>query len=357
MARIHSPLHTCNSTCNNRTLLLLLTTAASLLQLAGCTNEYFNHTNNTFLTGNVGDPSRTTQASMSDVGKNCLVSILNTKGDTKASALTDNYGNFKIVIDDAHPLELNNTYYIEAVKGLDNNDAGVDAIRLRTIARYLGKDSENNAICSSLTGPNLSVGTSTTALSVIASLRHYNNAQVDSLIGKLTAGGSQPLYGYTFDTTGTPMTNTNDYATVTGLVNQLVTNDTDPLAKIQWDPIAGFSIPSQIVMTYLTSLTPNPAASGSTVTIYGGNFSAILTNNVVTINGTTFTPSSGDTTRLVATLPATLPAAPNLILDVGGATLSLTILPPADVNGHLLTPLNTGTPSAGATIGGSLTLQ
>ncbi len=66
----------------------------------------------------------------------------------------------------------------------------------------------------------------------------------------------------------------------------------------------GGSTPARTSYAYITSFNPTSGLAGSSVTIYGSNFSATVAGNTVAFNGVTATVTSASATQVVATVPA-----------------------------------------------------
>ncbi len=264
--------------------------------------------------------SRQVQAAGSDVSTAATISLIDpNQSETVSTTLTDTSGSFSLQPGFAPNVQV---YYLEAVKGLDNNIAGNDAARLRTLVEWTG-----SAWLSVASGSDsLSLGT--TALSAIVALRQsYTPVDATLLMNTLTLGPPD-----TFDSTGTGISG-SEYSTVYGLVSQILGNDGDPLHYLTFD---GTTYSSMLAVTATSPsielVSPDPAWPGATITVYGRNFDATLSNNSLTLNGAALTLTGGDTSHLITTLPSSASSGTLWLVSPGGtASAELTIIP--SVNG------------------------
>jgi hypothetical protein len=107
-----------------------------------------------------------------------------------------------------------------------------------------------------------------------------------------------------------------------------------------------------LVPPSLTSLTPNSATVGTSVTIAGANFGASQGTSTVTFNGTTASPTSWSATSIAVPVP-TGATTGNVVVTVGGLAsngLNFTVVVPPSITS--LTP-NSGTVGTSVTIAGA----
>ncbi len=74
-------------------------------------------------------------------------------------------------------------------------------------------------------------------------------------------------------------------------------------------------------------VTPNAAAIGAAVTIYGTGFSTTPSQNTVTFNGTTATVTAATATSLTTTVPTGATTGTVMVTAPGGAAASRRLLP------------------------------
>lgn len=303
--------------------------ALLMISLAGCT-AHPGTPSAPGVTGQVdfGD-SMKTQASMADVAIRATVSLIDAStNDTVSSTITTSSGTFSMTFLGWAPSE-GGVYYFEAMKGLGNNQAGNSAARVRTMARYSGGTWQSIAI-----GNSIWLSRTTTAVSVIASLRGPAVVPPTSLIQKLlreTPDTSiEPHTPETLSVSGTGIS-TADFHQVYGLVSDVLEADHDPMARIVYEnsafklkegtnnPNPGPSPtptptpepegsptppppPPGIPPTLLT-LAPAEGLIGSEVWLFGDNFAPANADNRVTFNGVAATLVSSSPTKLLVTVP------------------------------------------------------
>ncbi|MBU6427981.1 MAG: hypothetical protein KGR26_03135, partial [Cyanobacteria bacterium REEB65] len=88
------------------------------------------------IVGSVDFGTEQVQANIGDIANGATVSLIDTvSNSTVASTITQPNGSFTLSFSGWSPTA-NEVYYLEAVRGLDNNTAGNDAARLRTLIGY-----------------------------------------------------------------------------------------------------------------------------------------------------------------------------------------------------------------------------
>lgn len=286
------------------------------------------------IVGQVFFPSYRTQADIGEVATAATVSLIDPgQNQTRGTSLTDAVGRFSLSF---KGLSLGDqVYYLEAVKGLNSNAVGKDAVRVRTFIQKKG--SVWTSLTSRLPGSVVAINTSTTALSLIASLRQSTNPATPSvLIGTLILGAPSGGLPDSFESTGTGIS-PSEFNQIWNLASTALSSDTDPFDAIQYSGgnyalKPGVAGPTRPVINYLL---PATAAVGTKVVLHGSGFSPILGGNVVTFNpavGAVVTAASE--TAIEVTVPSGATTG-DLRVDVGSlsATASFTLLPP--VNGGL----------------------
>jgi N-acetylneuraminic acid mutarotase len=295
------------------------------------------------LSGTVVFGDRAVQTTMGDVAKAATVSLINTGANrTEATTLTDDAGKFQLTFARGFKPDSTATYYIEAVKGLDSNRPGNDAVRVRTIAKY---KSGGWVTLTNASPGGITIGRSTTALAIGAALKAGTPSSVDleTLIGAV-AVGSPDVYR--------PVTNLTqaDYESLYTLVDELLAADADPVAGIAYD-VSGNTwqrlTQGGSSFSY-TTISPSNGNAGDSVTLSGSGFSATLAENKVRFfDGVEAAVTSANPTSLVVTVPSgaasgqttlqvgnLIALGPNFTIDVsvtgftptsGGAGTSVTI--------------------------------
>ncbi|HEY9899930.1 MAG TPA: hypothetical protein V6D00_12165 [Pantanalinema sp.] len=231
---------------------------------------------------------RTTQAALADVTLAATVSLIDpTQNRTIASAVTDpTTGAFSLSIPGFVPGE--QPYYLEAVKGLNGNQAGSNTAALRTVLSHA------DGTWQSITGSSIMLGRSSTALSIIAGLKAALAPALQvspaSLIGRVVTGAPDVF---------SPVTNCSvaEYAAVLPLVDALIAQDRDPLGDVAYESATGrFRITGGPKVTDQSSLAA--LMEGASVTLLGVGFDPTPANNVVKFNGVPGVVTSASPTRL-----------------------------------------------------------
>lgn len=232
-----------------------------------------------------------------DVAKAATVSLIQpgVTPTTVAAAVTDSSGGFAIKLGGSFKPAVGTVFYLEAVKGLNSNQAGSNAARVRTLLRVGASGWE------SMTGSSIGLSLETTAISAAAQINTTQGATVElaDLMGKLAFNIPDEVTPSTF----TPVANLSvaDYHGAYAVVSAALGGDLDPIASI--DKTAG--------AFYLKSLAgigvqPGLGADlGDTVTLSGTTFEAQPEDNVVRFNGVpaTVTGVAGDRRSIQVTVP------------------------------------------------------
>lgn len=197
-------------------------------------------------------------ATIGDVAQAATVSLIDSATNTTvATTVTNAAGQFAMDIR-GFVFTPGKTYILEAVKGLNSNKAGADAVRLRTFIRWSG------STWSSITGEGISISPKTTALAIIAS---HRGLVPGNFINSLSTGAFNPA--------GTGSSQ-EELDTVEALVRQLLDANLDPLYMITWNG-STYQLrestnnqpqpdpePVKILL-----VTPDPVATGAQLTIGG----------------------------------------------------------------------------------------
>lgn len=276
--------------------------------------------------GQVLFPGYRVQADIAEVATAATVSLIDPDlNQTKATSLTDANGRFSLVFRGISPG--NQVYYLEAVKGLNSNSVGKDAVRVRTlIQRHDGAWASLNSV---MPGTTIVLNTSSTALSLIVSLRQATAPVTPSLlIGTLAIGGGG---ADAFSDAGTGVT-AAEFAQVRGLAAMALAADTDPFYAVEYAggtyslrPGTGGAIAPTIHY-----LQPAMASLGEKVVIRGAGFASSLAGNQVTFApGVGAVVATASANAIEVTVPAGA-ASGELRVTVGSelATTSFALLPP-----------------------------
>jgi hypothetical protein len=280
------------------------------------------------------------QTTYEEVGTAATISLIDpAENRTVATTLTQPDRSFTFVFKSFTPKK--RTYWLEAVKGLAENRAGNDAVRLRTLVRWDGSRWQ------ALTPLRASIEAHTTALAMIAALRHPE-VSTDTLFGKLDLTRPEP-----FDATGTNV-QPAEFQQVSDFVERALMLDRDPLDTVSYDGGGyAFRLPAGLAAPLITRVSPTPATIGEAITVEGENFREPATLNVVRLGSLVLPVTAGSSRSMTVTIAQ---GAASGILKVasplGEATVSLTVLPP--VAGALLPTPIPATPAPSASGGTDL---
>lgn len=261
-----------------------------------------------------------TQATVPEIARAATVSLIRADtNETVGSTVTDANGGFVLTFGNAFRPQTGLVYYLEAVKGLGQNRAGISVARLRTMIRWEGTGW--TSLTNVTPGEGLTIARSTTAISTITSLRQTVGNPVDpvALIGSLRIG---QLDSNGFDTfvPGTSGIPGADYAAVMALVTDAITRDQDPLGVIIYDTVnytfqrvtSGFTV---------SGLSPAAGPIGTTVTISGTNLDPDPSKNLVRFNGIQGQVTAATSTALTVVVPAGATTGP-VSVQIGGLVLA-----------------------------------
>ncbi len=237
-----------------------------------------------------------TQATINDIAVAATVSVIDIQsGATVAVALTNAAGAFQFS-GGALKVTAGRAYYLEAVKGLGNNVAGKDACRVRTIIKAITATTFAS-LSGAVVGSPVSINESTTALSIIDTLR--SDVGPDNLIGSLAVGsGGQDVFS-----PGSSGVASNEFTTVRSLVSQALQRDIDPFMV----SASGGSYGQVYAATpVVTSVSPNPVAFGRDITVAGANFEPTESGFQVLFGVQVCTVVTSSATSLLIRLPASV---------------------------------------------------
>lgn len=249
--------------------------------------------------------SKRTQATLDEVGVAATVTLIGAS-DNRAvsSALTDASGRFALSFRAWKPT-MGEVYYLEAIKGLNQNLAGSSVARVRTLGRW------TTGGWRFLTQGGITITTGTTAVSILTSHLGTASVPVDGLIGKMIAGtpdaSLMPTTADTFQHADTGITNAQ-YHKVYELVDQALGQDTDPMDRIV--PLgptfalkAGPGLGGYVLAPTLHAAVPTEGPVGSLVTLYGLDFAGPSADNSVYFGNKLATVISSDQNQLVVQVP------------------------------------------------------
>jgi hypothetical protein len=280
----------------------------SMLALAGCPRPMLSTTGDAAppVVGAIDFTSeRQTQATMGEIAQAATVSLIDPfQGQTVATSITDSNRQFRLTFDSTFKPG-NAPYYLEAVKGLQvggaANRAGAPAARIRTLIQW------TDAGWQSVSSGSITVSATTTALSVLASLRSADvsrPALINSLVMDTPDTTELPHTPDTFAPGASGITNVEFHRTYE-LVSNALSLDQDPLQVIYRAEDGSYQRVTQ--GSTVLRVSPANAAIGAAVTVVGHGFATPAANNVVTFSGgVTAVPTavSADRTQLTVTIPA-----------------------------------------------------
>ncbi len=309
----------------------------SMLALAGCPRPMLSTTGDMAppVVGAIDFTSElSTQATMAEIAQAATVSLIDPfQGQTVATSITDSNRQFRLTFDSTFKPG-NAPYYLEAVKGLQvggaANRAGAPAARIRTLIQW------TDAGWQSVSSGSITVSATTTALSVIASLRSDDvsrPALINSLVMDTPDTSVLPQTPDTFAPGASGVTNA-EFHRAYELVSNALSLDQDPLQVIYRAEDGSYQRVTQ--GSTVQRVSPTNAAIGAAVTIVGHGFATPAANNVVTFTGgVTAVPTAvnADRTQLTVTVPAGAGTGPVAVssttgeLSVSGGFLAIANAP------------------------------
>ncbi len=251
--------------------------------------------------GKVDFGTRSLQATLAEVAARATVSLIDTSvGSTVASTVTNEQGGFSLSFGRTF-VPGSGVYILEAVKGLQQNQAGKDAARVRTFIQWGAGG--YRTLSSSLPNAAITISRTTTALAIIQSLRQLAPAP---LIGSLDMGlpdnSVSPPTPDTFRP-GTSGVTQQQFHDVTAFVGDALTSDADPLQAVSVVSGGTFTLQSRIPA--ITDIVPATARAGEQVTIRGAQFDPVVAGNRVMFAGNAaVTPVSATPVSLVVVVPS-----------------------------------------------------
>lgn len=256
----------------------------------GTTQKADSQFTRTSIVGQVDMSAFRVQASVPEVATGATISLIDgDNGLTLGTTVSKPDGTFALIFSNGFKPTANKVYYLEAIKGLKAgtdlpNRVGSPLARVRTLIAF--QSTGWVSIGSSVPGNPISITLTTTALSVMASLRSTTARPVPllELLGSLGAP-SDPATFTKAAQTGLSLTS---LANVVNLVRySLQERDEDPLRSVVLDltdsTLDTFVLPD---MPFTVSyLDPPAAAIGEELFVVGDNFDPLPANNVVTFAG------------------------------------------------------------------------
>ncbi|MNR88781.1 Serine/threonine-protein kinase PknD [compost metagenome] len=218
-------------------------------------------------------PTRQVQAELPEIAEAATVGLIDgVTGYTAATTVTADDGSFVMVFQEGFAPVEGRPYYLEAIKGIkgrgpnyDPNDlfnqAGADAVRLRTVIYYLAAAKGWISPYNAEPGP-IYISRETTTLSLAIFLKKQVIAlDHASFIGCLSTDVYVPVPGLT----------TQEFDDAYTIVNEAITQDRDPVQFLAYD-----SSTQGFLNLYnghaIDRLIPASGAIGDEVTIMGDGF-------------------------------------------------------------------------------------
>lgn len=221
------------------------------------------------------------QALLSEIADTAIVSVIDpVSGNSVGATRTDASGSFTILFDSSFRPTNGQPFFTEVLKGVKGpnalfNQAGSDAIRLRTIVFFDGATGGWKSLTSA-TPDLILISKGTTALSVLLALRQqasetvdlnaYINAIPNNTAYVQPAGGSRPA----------------DYSAAYAVIEDSILNDRDPLQFTTYD-VVNKKVMSTYVGFSISDAQPRSGTIGDTITITGTGF--LTADATVSING------------------------------------------------------------------------
>ncbi len=206
-------------------------------------------------------------ATIDQVANGATVSLIDpVSGNTIASAVTTPSGEFQITLGASSSLQPSTPYYLEAVKGLNQNAVGNSVARVRTIVEY-GNSWQ------SLTGGQIDITESTTAICALANHDGLSSSQIQALLGTVTIGALDTSLSPSTPDSFTPtsgITNAQFHGAYEVVSSALAVSH-DPLAETNWAFPYGYHYALPITMTDAGGYTRSNVLAG-----VGINFSTLL---------------------------------------------------------------------------------
>lgn len=217
-------------------VLLFTLTSCSVNNLNSINNNNKINSNinlNMTLSGQVIFPKGkfNTKATQDNILSSTTISILypsNTSSlinSTVATGLTDSLGKFKINPVSTFKPTTDQIYILEARKRLGGE--GNKIICLKTLIKW------NGASWTSITGTNIFINTKTTAMAIMSGY-NQNALSFNDTINKISVSSSSGVLNSTLSDISSVINQTK-ISEITSLVEQVITDNKDPIAEIKYD--------------------------------------------------------------------------------------------------------------------------
>lgn len=223
------------------------------------------------LTGRLGSP-RQIQADYREFAKGATVSLIDGEtGYTAATTVTDSNGNFVMAFDAGFVPVADRLYVLEAVKGIRErgphtpasdtyNQAGADAVRLRTFLYYLPAAAGWISPYNADVGP-IYLSRESTALTLSIQLKQELLAQARNFVGSLAKETYEEVAGLS----------STEFDAVFALVKTSIDEDRDPIHFLAFDTNAGTFV-TMYKGHFVSGLSPETGSVGDEILILGDGF-------------------------------------------------------------------------------------
>ncbi|MNK32072.1 Serine/threonine-protein kinase PknD [compost metagenome] len=283
--------------------------------------------------------SRHVQADLGDIVPQASIALIDSvTGYTAATTVTDDHGAFAMRFNSGFAPIAGRVYFLDAVKGIKGtgpttpqnplyNQAGADAVRLRTVLIYQDSPQGWVSLNNAEPGPIfITRGTTTLSMAV------YLKQQSKSLEWSVFVGALHPDTDAYLEVAGKDVT-TQEFDEAYTIVNEAITQDRDPLHYLAYDSAVGFV---NLYSGYsVSALNPTHGVINQDVSILGEGFS--LPGAVtVSFNGTvTAEPTGAHRTdgKLQVKVPVGARTGP-VMLQIGTVTQAGPIFTVDSYDGH-----------------------
>lgn len=251
------------------------------------------------LSGRV-DWGRSSQAFLDrDVAPGATVALMDPEtGYTLATSVTDANGNFTMQFGSHFAPVDGRSYTLEAFKGIrganpDFNQAGADAMRVRTVVYFQAEPLAWKSLMNSAHGP-ITLSKRTTTLAVAIALKKQAGETLDlaDFIGALEPNPYVPVGSLSLES----------FNQVYDIVSDSIDQDRDPVNFVTYNAETGEFLNSYVSFHLNTTVVPSEGPIGTTITLTGKGFDAGSGTPTVTVNGTPATLVSVSPTQIVATV-------------------------------------------------------
>lgn len=222
---------------------------------------------------------------LNDFAKGATVSLIEVEsGETRGTSVADDQGRFVIHFGDAFQARKKSpgdtrsvAYYLEAVKGVKGgnsvpNQAGADAIRLRTMIWYDFAANGWVSLANAAPGP-LTISLSTTTVAFFVNQKVVNKEAVspEAFIGSVDPSRSSQAPA---DYTAVGELTSTIYGNLLAQVANAVSRDQDPIHTLILT--SGGQTVNTTTDIQVSGIAPTSAAIGTVITITGQNFEPTL---------------------------------------------------------------------------------